>query len=100
MKNQNPDNETTSEKIGERAYTLWEAAGRPQGRDAEFWLKAEADFAKKNQPKSNSEKTVSTARSAPAITVPIKPAQAATMASQIPIARVSKPASSARRALI
>lgn len=27
-----------------RSYLLWEAAGRPQGRDLEFWLRAEADL--------------------------------------------------------
>jgi Protein of unknown function (DUF2934) len=26
-----------------RSYLLWEAAGRPQGRDVEFWLRAEQD---------------------------------------------------------
>ncbi|WP_456837471.1 DUF2934 domain-containing protein [Bradyrhizobium sp. USDA 4486] len=26
-----------------RAYELWERAGRPQGRDAEFWLRAERE---------------------------------------------------------
>jgi hypothetical protein len=26
-----------------RSYLLWEAAGRPQGRDVEFWLRAEED---------------------------------------------------------
>ncbi|MGH6889670.1 MAG: DUF2934 domain-containing protein [Rhizomicrobium sp.] len=25
-----------------RSYLLWEAAGRPQGRDREFWFQAEA----------------------------------------------------------
>lgn len=27
-----------------RSYLLWEAAGRPHGRDREFWLRAEADL--------------------------------------------------------
>src|SRR5689334_19299169 len=26
--------------IRERAYRLWEEAGRPEGRDAEFWARA------------------------------------------------------------
>lgn len=27
-----------------RSYLLWEAEGRPQGRDMEFWLRAEAQL--------------------------------------------------------
>ena len=29
------------EEISQRAYLLWEAAGRPQGRDMEIWFEAE-----------------------------------------------------------
>ncbi len=29
------------QRIAEHAYALWHAAGRPQGRSEEFWLKAE-----------------------------------------------------------
>ncbi len=28
-----------------RAYELWEQAGRPDGRDQEFWLRAEVELA-------------------------------------------------------
>ncbi len=28
------------ERIRERAYYIWEASGRPLGRDEEFWLRA------------------------------------------------------------
>jgi len=28
-------------QVRARAYELWEEAGRPSGRDAEFWLEAE-----------------------------------------------------------
>ena len=28
-------------QVRARAYGLWEEAGRPSGRDAEFWLEAE-----------------------------------------------------------
>lgn len=31
----------TGENIAARAYHLWEQAGRPHGRDGEFWLLAE-----------------------------------------------------------
>jgi hypothetical protein len=30
--------------IRRRAYTLWEEAGRPEGRSDEFWLAAEMDI--------------------------------------------------------
>jgi hypothetical protein len=33
------------ETIAERAYSLWEQAGQPTGRDEEFWLRAETELA-------------------------------------------------------
>ena len=30
--------------VARRAYQLWEAAGRPQGKDMEYWLQAEAEI--------------------------------------------------------
>ena len=30
--------------ISDRAYYLWEQAGRPDGREQEFWLQAEAEY--------------------------------------------------------
>jgi len=32
------------EDIRIRSYLLWEAAGRPEGQDVEFWLRAKADL--------------------------------------------------------
>jgi Protein of unknown function (DUF2934) len=32
------------ETVRRRAYTLWEEAGRPEGRSDEFWLAAEMDI--------------------------------------------------------
>ena len=32
--------EGMEERIRQRAYYLWEASGRPQGRDHEFWAQA------------------------------------------------------------
>ncbi|HEX4156954.1 MAG TPA: DUF2934 domain-containing protein [Rhizomicrobium sp.] len=32
------------EDIRIRSYLLWEAAGRPDGHELEFWLQAEADL--------------------------------------------------------
>lgn len=36
--------------IKDLAYRLWEEAGRPEGRDEEFWLAAEAQLAKPKAP--------------------------------------------------
>jgi hypothetical protein len=30
-------------EVANRAYGLWEQAERPQGRDLEFWIQAEAE---------------------------------------------------------
>lgn len=32
------------QQIRERAYQLWEEAGRPEGRAEEFWFHAQADI--------------------------------------------------------
>jgi hypothetical protein len=34
----------TPEQIRQRAYELWEAAGRPGGREQEFWHEAEREL--------------------------------------------------------
>jgi hypothetical protein len=34
-----------NERIAERAYRIWEDAGRPEGQDVEHWLSAEAELA-------------------------------------------------------
>ena len=33
--------QTNREKVLKKAYEIWEAEGRPHGRDMEHWLKAE-----------------------------------------------------------
>ena len=35
----------TKDEIRTRARELWEQNGRPEGRDLEFWLKAESEIA-------------------------------------------------------
>jgi hypothetical protein len=35
---------TEHDEIADRAYQLWEERGRPEGRDLEFWLEAEAEI--------------------------------------------------------
>lgn len=32
------------DEVRERAYLLWEEAGRPEGDGVEFWLRAEQDL--------------------------------------------------------
>ena len=34
----------TEEQVRERARELWERAGRPEGRDEEFWYGAEKEL--------------------------------------------------------
>jgi hypothetical protein len=36
--------EPTKEQITNRAYELWEQAGKPEGRDEEFYLQAEKEL--------------------------------------------------------
>ena len=33
------------QRIRERAYAIWEQKGRPEGKDREHWLRAEAEIA-------------------------------------------------------
>jgi hypothetical protein len=51
---QNP----TEEQIRARAHELWEQAGKPEGRDDEFWLPAEKDLSERTpaQPADKPEK--------------------------------------------
>jgi DUF2934 family protein len=37
------------QRIRERAYQIWEHAGRPEGKSAEHWLQAEAEIAAEEQ---------------------------------------------------
>lgn len=37
-------------QIRDRAYALWEQAGRPEGQDKEFWAMAEAELADRQEP--------------------------------------------------
>ncbi|HYZ62303.1 MAG TPA: DUF2934 domain-containing protein [Acetobacteraceae bacterium] len=36
--------------IRERAHSLWEADGRPEGREQEYWLRAEQLLAEEHDP--------------------------------------------------
>ncbi len=50
--------EPTEQDIRERAHRLWEQAGRPEGRDDEFWNAAEQEL--RNEDKSNTLRTPDT----------------------------------------
>lgn len=66
-------NEDMREEIGIRAYHLWEAAGQPNGRDAEFWLKAEVEILAASRKKTEAKKSSpGSARSAPAAAAPVQ----------------------------
>ncbi len=39
--------------VADRAYYLWEQAGRPHGRDLEFWTLAEADIRAASKPNNS-----------------------------------------------
>lgn len=45
------------QQIRERAYQLWEAAGKPEGREQDFWLQAERELKRdiSNNPDEKSE---------------------------------------------
>jgi hypothetical protein len=45
----------TDEQIKIRAHELWEQAGKPEGRDVEFWHLAERDLQEKPE---HSESTI------------------------------------------
>jgi len=48
----------TEQEIRERAHRLWEQAGKPEGREDEFWQAAEQEL--RNEDKSNTLRTPDT----------------------------------------
>ena len=44
------DDHAHEQRVRERAYHLWEQAGRPHGRDTEFWERARALVAIEENP--------------------------------------------------
>ena len=40
--------DTLEKVVRERAYELWDQAGRPKGRSDEFWFAARAEFERKD----------------------------------------------------
>lgn len=39
----------SDEQVRSRARELWEQAGKPEGRDEEFWYRAEEEFREKQE---------------------------------------------------
>lgn len=50
--------EPTEQEIREHAHRLWEQAGKPEGREDEFWHAAEQEL--RNADKSNTLRTPDT----------------------------------------
>lgn len=46
------------EKIRQLAYDLWIADGRPEGREVEFWLRAESQILASAKPSGGKEKAL------------------------------------------
>lgn len=59
--------ETTIEQIRQRAHELWEAAGRPEGREQEFWYQAERELKTGDTPVNPDEKSDTFLEWSPAI---------------------------------
>ncbi len=38
-----------NDQVSSRAQSLWEQSGRPEGRDLEFWLQAEAEISRETE---------------------------------------------------
>lgn len=48
------------DKIRDRAYALWEAAGSPEGEDQHFWHQAERELAEEGDVDVSAEQTEDT----------------------------------------
>jgi hypothetical protein len=60
----------THEAIAARARQLWEEAGRPAGRDEEFWLRAEQQLRSESRPLASPPQCLPTIPQSPAHSVP------------------------------
>lgn len=49
--------------IRQRAYLLWEEEGRPEGRETEFWMRAEAASTESSQLKTLTQEPPDQAKS-------------------------------------
>lgn len=91
--------EPTHDEIATYAYYLWEAEGRPPGRDVDYWLQAEAQMKAHRQIEAGLLRAKTAPKTAPKTVVP-------TVAEQVPAAespaKVSarRPAASRRPAFV
>lgn len=46
------------QKIRDRAFQLWDAAGQPEGREQEFWYAAELELAEQGKADISEERAV------------------------------------------
>jgi hypothetical protein len=60
--------ETLEVRIRERAYHIWEASGRPLGRDEEFWQRACEQIGIYDEPPDSMPQTRQRKRAQPART--------------------------------
>jgi Protein of unknown function (DUF2934). len=42
-------NQIAQDRIRDRAYRLWDEAGQPEGREDEFWYRAERELAEEDE---------------------------------------------------
>ena len=64
-KSAKPHHALTPEEIAACAYEIYEREGRPEGRDFDHWLAAEAQLSAQRTQSARSNITAPTARSAP-----------------------------------
>lgn len=57
-RNLNMDSGKHQQHVASIAFSLWEKAGRPQGRDEEFWFEAEKVLAKQSPKTERSQQNV------------------------------------------
>jgi hypothetical protein len=50
-------NTSNYNRIAQRAYEIWERTGRPQGKETEHWLQAEAEVRREDQQRGGREKS-------------------------------------------
>ena len=87
-----PDKEA---RIRERAYEIWVREGRPHGRDAEHWQKAEAEIAAESGALADRAAAGSKPRTEAPSPPPVTPGAPASSAAPLRSRRAAKPASGA-----
>ena len=87
-----PDKEA---RIRERAYEIWVREGRPHGRDAEHWQKAEAEIAAESGALADRAAAGSKPRTEAPSPPPVTPGAPGSSAAPLRSRRAAKPASGA-----